>query len=418
MTVTTTLSSTESASAITPVLIVDDSRAQRHLLRRTLTKWGFDVVEAASGDEALALCNQTRFDVIISDWMMPGMTGVEFCRALRSRSSDPTYFILLTAQNDTAVLAEGLESGADDFLSKPFQAVELRARLRAGERVIQAQQALARKNDALEQALGELSDTYDAIERDLRGARRFQEALLPKRRNRFGPADVSLLFQSSGHVGGDLVGYFRVNDAETVVYSVDVSGHGVASALMTARVASYFSDSAPDRNIALKPARQGHGLRPLPDVFATLNTALQSDNDSDQYLTMLMAHINQKTGQVSICSAGHPSAVFLSSDAPCQFIELWSTPIGLMEDGDYAMADLTMTPGDRLILYSDGIIECPNADGNLLDEDGFAPVLHDLRSRETDDFTGGILEALTEYRGGADFPDDVSAAVIHWTTMD
>jgi sigma-B regulation protein RsbU (phosphoserine phosphatase) len=418
MTVSAVLSQTAAALALSPVLIVDDSRAQRHLLRRTLAKWGYDVVEAASGEDALDLCEKTQFDVIVSDWMMPGMSGVEFCRALRKRSDRPTYFILLTAQNDTAVLAEGLDSGADDFLSKPFQAVELRARLRAGERVIQTQQALARKNDALETALDDLSNAYDAIERDLRGAAKFQEGLLPKHANRFGPADVSLLFQSSGHVGGDLVGYFPVNDAEAVVYSVDVSGHGVASALMTARVAGYFSDSAPDRNIALAKGKNGYHLRPLPQVCATLNSVLQSDDDTDQYLTMLIAHIKLTTGHVTLCSAGHPSAAHLTRDGQCKFIELWSTPIGLMEDGAYETAELTLTDGDRLVLYSDGITECPNPNGDLLDEDGFAPILQTLGGCRPGTFNTGLLDALVKYHGNAEFPDDVSAAIIHWSPDD
>ena len=101
-----------------PILVVDDSRAQRTLLVKTLARAGYATLEAASGEEALDLCRSGDVELVISDWMMPGMSGVEFCRAYRAhRGARPGYFILLTAQTEREVLVEGLESGADDCLS-------------------------------------------------------------------------------------------------------------------------------------------------------------------------------------------------------------------------------------------------------------------------------------------------------------
>ena len=238
----------DAALVVRPVLVVDDSKAQRRLLARTLAKWGYETIEAESGDAALAVTAETQIDIVVSDWMMPGMSGVEFCRAFREQCGErPAYFVLLTVQTEREVLAEGLESGADDFLSKPFNSVELRARLRAGARVVNAQLALADQNRALSIALSDLSDAYSAIERDLNGARKFQEGLVPDRFLKAGSLDVSMLFQPSGHVGGDLVGYFWVDDRQLAIYSVDVSGHGVASALMTARIGSPSSSASSTR---------------------------------------------------------------------------------------------------------------------------------------------------------------------------
>ena len=98
-------------------LIVDDSRAQRFLFARHLQAWGYQITEAASGSDALSLCETTHFDLILSDWVMPGMTGLDFCRALRARAPERyTYFILMTSKNDKSAVAEGLDVGADDFL--------------------------------------------------------------------------------------------------------------------------------------------------------------------------------------------------------------------------------------------------------------------------------------------------------------
>ena len=405
MTISTRNPDQDAAQAMRPVLVVDDSRAQRRLLVRTLSNWGYDTVEAEGGAEALAICQAQKIDVIISDWKMPGMSGVEFCRAFREVTDRPAYFILLTAQTEREALAEGLESGADDFLSKPFHPVELRARLRAGARIVHAQRALAAKLD-------ELSNAYAAIDRDLRGARAFQEGLVPERHIAFPNAEVSLLFRSSGHVGGDLVGYFRINAQEIGVFSVDVSGHGVASALMTARIAGYLSDAAPDRNIALRKVGDGYVLLPLETVCRRLNQILQADAESDQYLTMSIAQANLTTGEIRLCQAGHPSPAIQRQDGSVTFLDMWSTPLGLIDEAEFSEAEVRLDVGDRLILYSDGLTECPGPDESMLEEEGLARILKTHAERTGPDLIGKIVAELERFAGRADFPDDLSALVL------
>ena len=403
----------DAAMVVRPVLVLDDSKAQRRLLARTLAKWGYETIEAESGEEALAITNNTQIDIVVSDWMMPGMSGVEFCRAFRDQCGDrPAYFILLTAQTEREVLAEGLESGADDFLSKPFSSVELRARLRAGARVVNAQLALAGKNQALSTALSDLSDAYSAIERDLNGARKFQEGLVPNRFLKTGSLEISMLFQPSGHVGGDLVGYFWVDETQLAIYSVDVSGHGVASALMTARVASFLSDATPDRNIAFDRDGDDHNLVNLEKVCGRLNEVLQADVDSDQYLTMSIAVVDTTSGHVELCHAGHPSPVVQRADGSVEFTELFSTPIGLIDHGEYARVSFDLEKGDRLMLYSDGITECPDPDDTLLDDEGLADIMKRQNDIRGPAFVDATVVALKEFHGGDDFPDDLSAVLI------
>ncbi len=399
---------------LSPVLVVDDSKAQRRLLTRTLEKWGYQVMEAASGQEAMDLCATTAFDIVISDWMMPGMSGVEFCRCFREAFERPALFLLLTAQTEREILAEGLESGADDFLSKPFHAIELRARLRAGRRSVQAQKALEEQNFALSTTLDELSDAYAAIERDLKGARAFQEGLLPERFVSFDSAELSLLFRSSGHVGGDLVGYFPISPGEIGLFSVDVSGHGVASALMTARIAGYFNPTAPERNIALRRISDGYVMEPLQDICTRLNDILMQDADSDQYLTMAIAHVDLKSRKIQLCHAGHPSSAVQRKGGQVEFLELWSTPIGLVDVGEFSVTSLDLQQGERLILYSDGITECPNLQGELLDEDGFDRILQDRQSLSGQDFVDALVADLTVFHGKGDFPDDLSAVMLEF----
>jgi sigma-B regulation protein RsbU (phosphoserine phosphatase) len=402
-----------SAETMRPVLVVDDSRAHRRLLSRSLQKWGYETIEADSGEAAVEICRAGPIELVVSDWMMPGMSGVEFCRVFREMTKgQPAYFILLTAQTEREVLVEGLESGADDFLSKPFNSIELRARLRAGERVIEAQRALEEKNAALSATLSKLSDAYQAIDHDLKEARKFQEGLVPERHLTFGDFEVSMLFRPSGHIGGDLVGWFRVNDRCLGLYSVDVSGHGVASALMTARIASYLSDAAPDRNIALEKTDDGYAMRSLETVCERLNSLLQSDSDSDQYLTMVLGTLCLETGQLDLCQAGHPFPAIQRKNGDVEFVELHGTPIGLIDDAEFSKAKVMLGVGDRLMLYSDGITECADTRGRLLEETGLASILRKHQHEDGQLLVTKIVQELEEFGGSTEFADDLSAVLV------
>ena len=119
------------------ILVVDDDLSLALTLAGFLTGLGYDVATAGNGREAHAILSQGDCRVVISDWEMPEMDGIELCRRVRARQMGPyIYFILLTSHNSRENLIQGLDSGADDFLSKPFEPEELRVRLRAAERVI------------------------------------------------------------------------------------------------------------------------------------------------------------------------------------------------------------------------------------------------------------------------------------------
>jgi diguanylate cyclase (GGDEF)-like protein len=125
------------------------------LLEATLRKWGYDVMVACDGAEALELLQREDAPgLIILDWMMPGMTGVEVCRRIRQRDSEPyTYILLLTSKSQKEDLIEGMDAGADDYITKPFDQNELQVRLRAGTRLVDLQaQLLKAREDLREQA--------------------------------------------------------------------------------------------------------------------------------------------------------------------------------------------------------------------------------------------------------------------------
>jgi two-component system, cell cycle response regulator len=140
------------------VLIADDDVVSRRILSSCLERQGHAVETNADGAETWArLQRGAPPDMLILDWQMPGLDGVEICRRLRSRATDVyTYLILVTSSGPTEAVAQGLDAGADDFITKPFDAEELRARVRAGERVVTLQRAMARSSAYLEAALAHI----------------------------------------------------------------------------------------------------------------------------------------------------------------------------------------------------------------------------------------------------------------------
>lgn len=380
------------------VLVIEDSRAQRMMLSALLRRWGHQVVECDSALDALDVAMDPSITLILSDWMMPGLTGPEFCRRLRAmRREGYAYVILLTSRSEQDALTEGLAAGADDFLTKPVRAPELRARMNAGARIVAMQRDMVDKN------------------RRLSEARRLQQAQLQDRFRRFAGADVSLWLKPSGPIGGDMVGWFPVHDRLIGVFGLDVAGHGVASAMIAARVAGMLSAATPDQNIALTRGADGRFLPLSPDLAAErLNRMILREMGGDRYFTLCLGFLDLATGRMRMVQAGHPHPMLLRAGADVALLGAGGLPIGLVEDARYTTLDLTLSPGDRLVIHSDGLTECPGTDGTTLDEPGLAALMTRHAALTGPDFLTALDRDLSAFAGTEALPDDASAVVIDY----
>lgn len=395
------------------VLVVDDSRAQRHILSVQLRRWGYQVTESDSALAALAICATTDIDIVISDWMMPGMNGLEFCRKFRGLGRENYgYFVLLTSKSEKTEIADGLEAGADDFLTKPVASNELRARLRAGERMLAMQAELLSKNRVIASTLVKMQDLYDSLDRDLIEARKLQQTLVRDRDRDYGWARASLLLHNSGRVGGDLVGSFQVDDRRIAVYSIDVSGHGVASAMMTARLAGFLTGSSADQNLAYGRDLVGRPILLAPEVVAEkFNRLMLEEIQVEQYFTMVFAILDRQAGNLGLVQAGHPHPMLIRRSGEVLRLGLGGLPIGLIPGAKYDRQEIAFQPGDRLVLVSDGFTECPLPGGSDFGEEGLIQSL-----QASAHLSGGaLLEAmvwdLSRQSGSDSFPDDLSGLV-------
>ncbi len=399
------------------VLVVDDSRAQRAVVCSNLKKWGFSVREAANGLEALKICEAEKINIVLCDWMMPEMDGPEFCAALRNLKWDHyIYFILLTSKSDRYDVAHGLENGADDFLTKPVDAIELHARLKAGLRLLDMENQLIRQNERTQSALAELQRLYESLHRDLIEAAKLQDSLMPVRDRQFPDGRVSLHLKSASHVGGDLAGFFRFTEDRIGIYSIDVSGHGVSSALMTARLAGCLNSQNKALNAAFERMADGFYRHRSPDEVATvLNERLLEDIDTELYYTLAFADIDMKSGQVSLVQAGHPNPAVLDAQGGVTYHGGGGLPVGLIEGATFDRTEFTLNPGDRLMLYTDGITECEDPNGKALGKPGLRRLLARHVSDRGLELLDNLFSELSRFAGKAELDDDISAIVFEYT---
>lgn len=399
------------ADALRDVLIVGESRVQRRLLAKLVVRAGYRVAEAASAEAALDLCRQAPPDMVVSDWLMPGLDGLALCRALRAeRTGHYIYFILMTSRSEKAEVAQGIDGGADDLLTKPVDPAELRARLAAGARILRMERDLS-------ETLADLCAAQTALDADLEQARKIQRSLVPERTHRFGRSEVNLLFQPCGQVGGDLVGAFSPGHGTLGLYAIDVSGHGITSALMAARVSGYLSGEFLDQNLAVtRRFERFFALRPPAEVARLLNDRLAADKGVEEYFTMAYATVDLRSGRVRLVQAGHPYPLILRASGACEFMGFGGLPVGLVPNAHFEEVEARLAPGDRLLLHSDGFTEAQLPGGGMLGEAGLRRLAARVAPSESGrDFLDDLLwELRREMGAGVAAEDDLSAALLDY----
>jgi sigma-B regulation protein RsbU (phosphoserine phosphatase) len=216
---------------------------------------------------------------------------------------------------------------------------------------------------------------------------------------------------ASNDVGGDLVGCFPISSGRVALFAIDVSGHGIASALMTARIAACFSGSVPGQNIALRALPGGGHEGESPDTVAgRLNRLILDEVSTGIYLTLVYAEADLTTGQVRFVQAGHPPPVVLRRNGRIETAGAGGFPVGLIDGADYEVSTLSLGPGDRLLILSDGFTEARVGD-EMLEAAGAAELFLALPGRSGPDLLDGARDLLQQ-RTGSPPEDDLSAVLL------
>lgn len=399
------------------LLIVEDCKAEQARLEAMLCQLGYEVVTAETGLQGLnILCEQT-ISIVLSDWRMPQMSGIDLCRAVRGDAElgDP-YFILVTGCNNKCDLVAGMDAGADDFVTKPFNAEELRVRVQAGKRIIQLRREAERRTDELQRSLEREAQATLKVQRDLRVASRMQRELLPDSTLMIPGLSISQLYQPLEAVCGDSFNYFMLDQRNMAFFQCDVVGHGIAAAMVSFALTRYLSPdsgmllSKPQTNVAV--THQCPQITSPEDVVAALNQRFLEKGEQAQSFTMIYGVLDIATGKGRLCQAGHPYPMIIDIDGRSSQVGAGGFPVGMLSEATYQGIDFHLAKGERMILYSDGISECHNNDGVAYDAQRLAASLVTDNETSLDVQVNNVINQLQIWREGANLEDDVSLLVI------
>lgn len=370
---------------MTQILVIDDDPTARLILQRALQNQGYDVKLAENGVEGLVLAEQICPEVILCDWIMPQMDGLEVCRRAKANSDlSTTFFILVTARGATEDRIQGLDSGADDFLAKPIEMNELRARVRAGLRLQQLTRDLQQQKAILESALLEATN--------------YVRSLLPPPLEE--PLAIETRFIPSQQLGGDCFDYYWLDPDYLAIYLIDMSGHGLGAALPSVSVLNMLrTQSLKDVNF-YQPNQ----------VLRALNEAFQMQDQGNKYFTIWYGVYSPTKRQLFYASAGHPPALLLSGhsqDSEVRRLRTPTLPVGLFPETEYSSASYRIAEPSTLYIISDGLYEVRTPDGYIWGLDNFINLLQQ-HHRQGNPNLDALLSDIQTITGQNSFGDDVS----------
>jgi sigma-B regulation protein RsbU (phosphoserine phosphatase) len=343
--------------------------------------------------------------------MMTGLDGPGLCRRIREKPGESyIYIILLTARTKMVDLVEGMESGADDFVEKPFNKEELKVRIKAGERIMALEQDLEEKNRELQVSYAKLQVAYEVMSRDMEAAARIQRSLIPEKAATVLGYRFDWLFCPSSFVAGDTFNIFRLDEEHLCFYLLDVAGHGIPAALLSTSLSRVLSPSQQGGLLKrISPDGKGYVIASPREVVRELNNRFESSGEMAEYFTIVYGIINTVDGRVVLTQAGHPSPLYLTSEGECREIGDGGFPVGMIPDIDYEERELVMAPGGRLFIYSDGITECLDRDGmKYFSRVGLTSSLEACRDRSLRELMECLEATLVAFKGSREFLDDVS----------
>jgi len=365
------------------ILTVDDEPINLRVLHNILSLEGCALREASDGEKALALLAEGYLpDLILLDVMMPRLTGFEVCQRIRQRySGNRLPIILLTAKNQVSDLVQGLASGANDYLTKPFSKTELLARIDTHLSLSKAHSVEAdnkRKAEELEQA------------------RAIQLSMLPHAKPDVPYLEIAVHMTTATEVGGDYYDFFARDDGSLYAITGDATGHGISAGMMVAMT---------------KSAIKALDVQSPHVLLRQLNGVLRAVNPEHMRMALNVVHISD--ADIAISSAGMPPAFLYRSEyGEVEEILLAGLPLAAMVDSDYSLRVAEYHRGDALVLISDGLPELRNKAGAPL---GYPAVQRTIAAHGTataEDLLGALVDLGNQWNRDGVRDDDITILVI------
>lgn len=373
------------------VLVVDDYPMNVELLAANLARLGYEVVSAGSGDEALRAISNDAPDVVLMDILMPGLSGLDVLRVLRSGSQTMDLpVILVSGLGDTSHIVDGLALGANDYVTKPIDMPILQARLAT-------QTALKRARDDLKRTAILLADELDRKARELAMAGQVQRSILPASLPELVGVQAAWWYSPATEVGGDLFDVIPLAGGRTFLFVADAMGHGVQAALVASTVKATL-------------AAHLHEADDLPRLMGRLDRSLETLFD-DRFVTAAACVLDPVAGTLRYVIAGHPPILMVGEEGVLA-LKAGGLPLGTALGLGYVAGEVLMPRSTRLLMFSDGLTEAEDPDGCQFGLESLTE--HFVRARRLDPLgiVDSIRDALDTHRGPRTVTDDLTILAV------
>jgi serine phosphatase RsbU (regulator of sigma subunit) len=357
------------------ILIVDDTPTNIGVISGALRD-SYKTKVATNGPKALSLaCAEEKPDLILLDVMMPEMDGYEVCMRLKAEPSTREIpVIFLTGQTGAEDETRGFEVGAVDYVHKPFSPAVVKARVRS--------HILLRESGA------QLTAQLLALNNELAMARQIQLSILPHTVPQLPGLEIVARFRPMTAVAGDFYDFVQIDDKHVGIFIADVSGHGLASALIASML-----------QVALT-AQVVHASDPAK-VLSGLNRAL-CGKFTHNFVTAAYVYVDLEKSQMRYAGAGHPPVMqFRRSTGKTNKVLENGLILGMFEEASYETLECPLEPGDRHVLYTDGIVEAASPAAELYGEDRFMRFIENNQALNAEQFADLFLDDVTQWSQSA-----------------
>ncbi|HZF09395.1 MAG TPA: SpoIIE family protein phosphatase [Thermoanaerobaculia bacterium] len=385
------------------VLVVDDGVMNRQILASILGKAGLECLLAGDGGEALRCARESRPDLVLLDVVMPGKNGYEVCAELKADPETADIpVIFLSSLDEAADKIRGLSAGAADYVAKPFDAGEVLARVKTQLRMCQLTRSLQSLNH-------HLIEKQRCLDEDLQAAAHIQSALIPRPGFTLPGVALSWLFVPSSAVGGDIFNALQLDAEHVAFYILDVNGHGVPPAMIALLA---WQSLSPAMGLVVH-----HGAAVAPaEVLCRLETEYPYER-FERYFTISYLLLHVPSGRLTYSTAAHPFPLLLRREGTLQSLEEGGSIVGLGL-GLYEQGEVVLERGDRLFLYTDGIVEFESATGEFFGDGRLRDVLRSARPLPLAGARERLREALESFGAGVAAGDDISFLALEYHGLD
>jgi sigma-B regulation protein RsbU (phosphoserine phosphatase) len=374
------------------ILIAEDDVTSRTILLGVLKKAGHQVEVTVNGAEALKSLQQADAPAIcILDWSMPEMDGLEVVRQVRKQPTDrPPYIIMLTSRNEKFDIIEGLNAGANDYLSKPFNTGELLSRIEVGRRMVEMQANLA--------------DSVNKNNEALKSAGKIQLSLLPKQLSAAGAIErFAWKFQPCDAVGGDIFNVVSLDASHVGIYMLDVAGHGVPSAMLSVMVYQLMN---PHTGILVDRTEDPPRILEPESVLNLLDREFPLMRFK-RHFTIVYAVLDLASTTLTYSNAAHCPPVIVSLENDIRTLTVSGTVIGVNAI-PFGQDTVKLVPGDKVVFFSDGVVETRNPDNEYFGEERFYQCLRELWTATVGEMVQGIYTSVMNFAKDQAVDDDIS----------